>query len=154
LDLDEVAMEHEPGLKHTIPDSDVFSKFCGEYPRYISILSLSARGLLSSLRLRTARDPKLFRDTRLMRAASTIEPISVPSMTPMEHSPPFELSSRSVCSFGHANSGVHDSGPPAWESTLNVEESSNAPSTPGPTEYSAPSPDGSVILGTLCCLQT
>lgn len=32
LDLDEVAKEHELGLKHMIPDPEVFAKFCGEYP--------------------------------------------------------------------------------------------------------------------------
>lgn len=30
LDLDEVAKEHELGLKHMIPDPEVFAKFCGE----------------------------------------------------------------------------------------------------------------------------
>jgi len=35
LDLDEVAKEHELGLKHMIPDPKVFAKFCGEYPRCI-----------------------------------------------------------------------------------------------------------------------
>ena len=30
LDLDEVAKEHELGLKHMIPDPQVFAKFCGE----------------------------------------------------------------------------------------------------------------------------
>ena len=31
LDLDEVAKEHELGLKHMIPDSKVFAKYCGGY---------------------------------------------------------------------------------------------------------------------------
>ena len=31
LDLDEVAKEHELGLKHMIPDPEVFAKFCGKY---------------------------------------------------------------------------------------------------------------------------
>ena len=38
LDLDEVAKEHKLGLKHMIPDPEVFAKFCGEYPAYISYL--------------------------------------------------------------------------------------------------------------------
>ena len=33
LDLDEVAKQHELGLKHMIPDPEVFAKFCGEYPQ-------------------------------------------------------------------------------------------------------------------------
>ena len=37
LDLDEVAKEHNLGLKHMIPDPEVFAEFCGEYHRYISI---------------------------------------------------------------------------------------------------------------------
>ena len=37
LDLDEVAKEHNLGLKHMIPDPEVFAKFCGEYHRCISI---------------------------------------------------------------------------------------------------------------------
>ena len=31
LDLDEVAKEHNLGLKHMIPDPEVFAKFCGEH---------------------------------------------------------------------------------------------------------------------------
>jgi hypothetical protein len=31
LDLDEVAKDHELGLKHMIPDPEVFAKFCGEH---------------------------------------------------------------------------------------------------------------------------
>jgi hypothetical protein len=31
LDLDEVAKEHELGLKHMIPDPEVFAKYCGEH---------------------------------------------------------------------------------------------------------------------------
>ena len=33
LDLDEVAKEHELGLKHMIPDPEMFAKFCGEFQR-------------------------------------------------------------------------------------------------------------------------
>lgn len=32
LDLDEVAKEHELGLKHMIPDPEVFAKYCGKHP--------------------------------------------------------------------------------------------------------------------------
>lgn len=37
LDLDEVAKEHELGLKHMIPDPEVFARFCGEHttPRFL-----------------------------------------------------------------------------------------------------------------------
>jgi thiosulfate/3-mercaptopyruvate sulfurtransferase len=31
LDLDEVTKWHELGLKHMIPDPEVFAKFCGEH---------------------------------------------------------------------------------------------------------------------------
>jgi hypothetical protein len=37
LDLDEVAKEHELGLKHMIPDPQVFAKFCGKYRRCTTI---------------------------------------------------------------------------------------------------------------------
>ena len=37
LDLDEVAKEHNLGLKHMIPDPEVFARFCGKHHRYISI---------------------------------------------------------------------------------------------------------------------
>ena len=33
LDLDEVTKEHELGLKHMVPDPEVFAKFCGEFQR-------------------------------------------------------------------------------------------------------------------------
>ena len=33
LDLDEVVKEHELGLKHMIPDPEVFARFCGEFQR-------------------------------------------------------------------------------------------------------------------------
>ena len=36
LDLDEVANDHELGLKHMIPDPEAFAKFCGGYPRCAS----------------------------------------------------------------------------------------------------------------------
>lgn len=49
--------------------------------------------------------------------------------------------------FGHTNSSVLDGGLPAWESTLNVEETSSPPLTPEPTQYSPPSLDESVIRG-------
>lgn len=49
--------------------------------------------------------------------------------------------------FGHTNSSVLDGGLPAWESTLNVEESSHSPSTPKPVQYPPPSLDGNVIRG-------
>lgn len=49
--------------------------------------------------------------------------------------------------FGHTNSSVLDGGLPAWESTLNVEESSHPPSTPKLAKYSPPSLDKSVIRG-------
>ena len=49
--------------------------------------------------------------------------------------------------FGHKNSSVLDGGLPAWESTLNVEESSHTPTTPKPVKYSPPSLDGNVIRG-------
>jgi len=49
--------------------------------------------------------------------------------------------------FGHAKSSVLDGGLPAWESTLNVEESSHGPFTPEPTQYSPPSLNKSVIRG-------
>ena len=38
LDLDEVASDHELGLKHMIPDPEVFARFCGGYPTYHSLL--------------------------------------------------------------------------------------------------------------------
>ena len=41
LDLDEVAKEHELGLKHMIPDPEVFAKFCGEYYRCVPIFTVS-----------------------------------------------------------------------------------------------------------------
>jgi len=44
--------------------------------------------------------------------------------------------------FGHTNSGVLDSGLPAWESTLNVEESSHVPSTASQPGISSPPPMG------------
>ena len=44
LDLDEVAKEHNLGLKHMIPDPEVFAKFCGEYDRYISIPATCSLG--------------------------------------------------------------------------------------------------------------
>ena len=56
--------------------------------------------------------------------------------------------------FGHTISSVLDGGLPAWESTLNVEESSNAPSTPKPVKYSPPALDGNVIRSTFCRIQT
>lgn len=40
LDLDEVAKEHELGLKHMIPDPEVFAKFCGQY-RCVPIFTVS-----------------------------------------------------------------------------------------------------------------
>ena len=52
--------------------------------------------------------------------------------------------------FGHSNSSVLDGGLPAWESTLNVEESSYVPLTPEPVQYSSPSLDESVIRGNMC----
>lgn len=55
--------------------------------------------------------------------------------------------------FGHTNSSVLDGGLPAWESTLNVEESSPAPMTPKPARYPPPPLDKSVIRGTLCFIQ-
>lgn len=55
--------------------------------------------------------------------------------------------------FGHANSSVLDGGLPGWESTLNVEESSSAPFTPKPVEYSPPPLDGDVIRGIPCLIQ-
>jgi len=39
LDLDEVAKEHELGLKHMIPDPEVFAKFCGECHGSTSVLA-------------------------------------------------------------------------------------------------------------------
>lgn len=44
LDLDEVAKEHNLGLKHMIPDPEVFAKFCGEYDGYISIPATRSLG--------------------------------------------------------------------------------------------------------------
>lgn len=52
--------------------------------------------------------------------------------------------------FGHTNSSVLDGGLPAWESTLNVEESSYPPLTPKPVQYSPPPLDEGVIRGVLC----
>ena len=49
--------------------------------------------------------------------------------------------------FGHTNSSVLDGGLPAWESTLNVEESSHTPLTPKPVQYSPPSLDEGFIRG-------
>ena len=49
LDLDEVAKEHELGLKHMIPDPKVFAKYCGEYLTNtwaLAILSLPATDTL------------------------------------------------------------------------------------------------------------
>lgn len=43
LDLDEVAKEHELGLKHMIPDPEVFSRFCSEYPMGATVLVLWSR---------------------------------------------------------------------------------------------------------------
>ena len=45
LDLDEVAKEHELGLKHMIPDPEVFAKFCGEFPVHTSILATCYLGV-------------------------------------------------------------------------------------------------------------
>jgi len=56
--------------------------------------------------------------------------------------------------FGHTNSSVLDGGLPAWESTLNVEESSNAPPAPKAVKYPLPSFDGRVIRGTFRQVQT
>lgn len=55
--------------------------------------------------------------------------------------------------FGHTNSSVLDGGLPAWESTLNVEESSRAPSIPKPVQYSTPPLDEGVIRGIWCLIQ-
>lgn len=38
LDLDEVAKEHELGLKHMMPEPEVFAKYCGEYPANTCVL--------------------------------------------------------------------------------------------------------------------
>lgn len=43
LDLDEVAKEHELGLKHMIPDPEVFAKYCGEYSANTWVLVMHAR---------------------------------------------------------------------------------------------------------------
>jgi len=106
LDLDEVAKEHNLGLKHMIPDPEVFAKFCERsgISRSSPVVLYDTNGIFSSPRA-------LF----MFRA------------------------------FGHTNSSVLDGGLPAWESTLNVEESSHAPSTPKAAKYSPPSLDGSVI---------
>jgi len=108
LDLDEVAKDHNLGLKHMIPDPEVFAKFCERsgISRDSPVVLYDTNGIFSSPRA-------LF----MFRA------------------------------FGHKNSSVLDGGLPAWESTLNVEESSHTPSTPKPTQYSPPSLDGSVIRG-------
>ncbi|KAF9649036.1 Rhodanese-like protein, partial [Thelephora ganbajun] len=108
LDLDEVAKDHQLGLKHMIPDPQVFAKFCERsgISRTSPVVLYDTHGVFSSPRA-------LF----MFRA------------------------------FGHTNSSVLDGGLPAWESTLNVEESSHPPSTPDPVQYSPPSLDGSVIRG-------
>jgi len=108
LDLDEVAKEHELGLKHMVPDPEVFAKFCERsgISRTSPVVLYDTHGVFSSPRA-------LF----MFRA------------------------------FGHTNSSVLDGGLPAWESTLNVEESSHAPSTPKPAQYSPPSLEGSVVRG-------
>ena len=42
LDLDEVAKGHELGLKHMIPDPEVFARFCGASPTACFCFSLVA----------------------------------------------------------------------------------------------------------------
>jgi len=108
LDLDEVAKEHELGLKHMVPDPEVFAKFCERsgISRASPIVLYDTNGIFSSPRA-------LF----MFRA------------------------------FGHTNSSVLDGGLPAWESTLNVEESSQTPLTPKPVQYSPPALDGNAIRG-------
>ena len=39
LDLDEVAKEHALGLKHMIPDPEVFAKYCGEHPHVLLLFA-------------------------------------------------------------------------------------------------------------------
>ena len=64
LDLDEVAKEHDLGLKHMIPDPEVFAKFCGEHPD--RVLYPSVTYTLQS-RLRTFRDLEGFPCCPVMR---------------------------------------------------------------------------------------
>ena len=52
--------------------------------------------------------------------------------------------------FGHTNSSVLNGGLPAWESTLNVDESSRIPLAPKPVPYSPPPLNKGVIRGTWC----
>lgn len=60
LDLDEVAKGHELGLKHMIPDPDVFAKFCGKHPICALVLVVIASPSLPaadiSFHSRTFRD--------------------------------------------------------------------------------------------------
>ena len=104
LDLDEVAREHELGLKHMIPDPEVFAKFCGKYAIYTSLPATFSPAFYLRLKHSVApqnvlesREPHpLSCNSRPIRFLPTFELTSVPGMTPLECSPRLELSSCSV----------------------------------------------------------
>jgi hypothetical protein len=95
LDLDEVAKEHELGLKHMIPDPEVFAKFCGRYHSHISIPALRLTHFVTTQNVRGSRGlPPLF--CMLHRTAQTPKLTPVSGTTLMGYSLRLGLSSCSA----------------------------------------------------------
>ena len=95
LDLDEVAKEHELGLKHMIPDPEVFAGFCGKYHSRVYIPALWLTHFVTTQNVRESRGlPPLFCTAKPFNTTSKLTLVS--GTTLMGYSLRPELSSCSA----------------------------------------------------------